>query len=99
MERFDLLELDTHSLRQRFRSFCLLVTLMPLAWGLLPIPIGAGESAMEIPVPAGIEIGLDDAGIKIETKRNWLDDSTVWIVGGIIAAGLIVAYAIRRKRI
>ena len=54
---------------------------------------------MEIPIPVGIEKGLEDAGIKIETRRSWLDESTAWLAGSIIVAGFVIAYAIRRKKI
>lgn len=85
-------------LGHRIRSICLLAVLTLSAGGLLAPAIASGESTLEFAIPSEVEKGLERAGITIETRRKWLDDSTVWIAGSIIIAGFVIAYAIRRKK-
>lgn len=90
--------LNTRAIERCLRSFYLFAALTLSILALPATPAAAGESSVEIPIPAAIEQGLEQAGIRIETKRSWLDDSTVLIGGSIIVAGLIIAYALRRHK-
>lgn len=58
----------------------------------------AGDRTLEIPIPEEVEKGLESVGIEIETKPSWVNDPAVWIAGGIVIAGLVIAYAIRSRK-
>lgn len=65
---------------------------------LLTTPAPAGEGSLTVTVPDSVERALDDVGIHIERKDDRLKQAAI-IGGGVVVAGIIVALALRRRRV